>query len=191
MGGWKGYRTAASISLALLLLVGSTPVHAVPQVKKLRALVQRGEKAPAFSLEDVDGRPVSFRPGRGRAALVVFWSVFCPMCKEMMPGINRFSERHGGTVRVVAVNLDGKRFSNAVRAWMKESTPRFPVGLDELRDDFFVASDPFGVEKTPTAILVDEAGRVRGAWAAEGIRDFERDADRIVADLQKSASAKQ
>ncbi len=184
-------RSAASALLALLLLAASWPVHAVSEGRKLRTLVQRGEKAPGFSLEDVDGKPVSFRPGRGKASLVVFWSVFCPMCREIMPGINRFTERHGKTVRVVTVNLDGKRFSNAVRACVKEAALRFPIGLDEVRDDFFVASDPFGVEKTPTAVLVDEAGRVRETWTAEGIREFERNSDRIVSELQKSASAKQ
>lgn len=184
----SGVRAAASL-LLLTTFIALAPSLAAAEAQKLRTLVTPGESAFGFSLKDVDGKAVTYRPGRGKAALIVFWSVFCPMCREMMPAIDRFAERHGTTVRVVGVNLDGKRFTNAVRAWMKETSPRFPVGLDEIRDDFFIASDPYGVEKTPTAVLVDQAGRVHGAWAAEALREFERNADAIVAQLQKRPGA--
>jgi cytochrome oxidase Cu insertion factor (SCO1/SenC/PrrC family) len=174
--------------LVPLLLLAALPARAADGQEALRALVRTGEKAPAFSLRDVDGNDVSFRPGDGKPALVVFWSVFCPMCRELMPGINGFAARHGATVRVVGVNLDGRRFTGAVRAYLAETALRFPVGLDDLRGDFFVASDPFGVEKTPTAVLVDGGGTVRGAWAAEKMREFLSDADSIVSPLQQGAS---
>ena len=181
-------RWAAAAVLAPLLLLGSPPARAADGQEAFRALVKTGEKAPAFSLRDVDGNDVSFRPGDGQAILIVFWSVFCPLCRELMPGVNGFAGRHGATIRVVGVNLDGKRFSAAVRSYLAETALRFPVGLDDLRGDFFIASDPFGVEKTPTAVLVDDGGTVRGAWAADRIRDFLVEADSIVAPLQKGAS---
>jgi cytochrome oxidase Cu insertion factor (SCO1/SenC/PrrC family) len=174
-------------ALIFLLLPLLATAHAAGDQQKLRPLLHTGEKAPGFSLKDVDGKTVVFRPGQGKPALVVFWSVFCPMCREIMPGIERFAGRHGKTVRVIAVNLDGKRFTNAVRAWMKETTPGFQVGLDELRDDYFVASDPYGLEKTPTVVLVDGNGIVRGAWEAEGTRAFEKNADALVGSLRNDA----
>jgi len=186
----RGGQIVASVLLLTLLIAGVSAVSAA-EMRKLRTLVHPGEKAPGFSLKDVDGKTVTFRPGGGKAALLVFSSVFCPMCREMMPGIDRFATRHGKTIRVVGVNLDGKRFSNAVRAWMKETSPRYPVGLDEISNDFFVASDPYGVEKTPTAVLVDGNGLVHGAWAAEALRDFERNGDAIVATLIKTPAARQ
>jgi thiol-disulfide isomerase/thioredoxin len=177
-------RVAAAVLVSLLLL-HPLPARAADGQEALRSLVKTGEKAPAFSLRDVDGNDVSFRPGDGRAALVVFWSVFCPTCRELMPEINGFAARHGGAVRVVGVNLDGRRFTGNVRSYLAETALRFPVGLDDLRGDFFIASDPFGVEKTPTAVLVDGGGTVRGAWAAGRIREFLSEADAIVATLQQ------
>ena len=177
--------------LLFLLLPVLAPTLVMGEQQTLRPLLRPGEKAPGFSLKDIDGKAIAFRPGHGKPALVVFWSVFCPMCKEMMPEIERFSARHGKTVRVIAVNLDGKRFTNAVRAWLKETCPRFPVGLDELRDDYFVSSDPYGVEKTPTVVLIDGNGFVRGAWAAESALEFEKYADALVGGLQKGTTPRQ
>lgn len=179
-------RGIPALLLVLFLLVPAVPAGAA-EMQALRPLVHAGEKAPGFSLKDLDGKEVAFRPGTGKPALIAFWSVFCPTCKELVPEIDKSSVRHGAAVRVIGVNLDGKRFTNAIRSFLKETGLRMPVGLDDLRNDFFVASDPFGVEKTPTLVLVDGAGVVRGAWAAERIRDFLKDADAIVADLKKAS----
>ncbi|HEX9205111.1 MAG TPA: TlpA disulfide reductase family protein [Candidatus Deferrimicrobiaceae bacterium] len=180
---WK-----AGAAVLALLLSASLPSPSLAGEGDLRPLLSAGEKAPGFSLRDVDGNEVHFPPGDGRPALVVFWSVFCPMCRELMPGIGDFAVRHGAAVRVIGVNLDGSRFAGSVRDYLREMALPFPVGLDALRGDLFIASDPFGVEKTPTAVLVDGGGTVRGAWAAEKVREFLSEADSIVAALQKGAS---
>ncbi|MBI5904412.1 MAG: TlpA family protein disulfide reductase [Deltaproteobacteria bacterium] len=186
MPGIVRRRIGAVVVAASVLAAAASGVGA--EMQALRPLVRSGEKAPGFSLKDIDGKDVSFRPGSGKPTLVVFWSVFCPTCKELVPEIDGYGTRRGASLRTVGVNLDGKRFSNAVRSFRKETGLRMPVGLDDLRNDFFIASDPYGVEKTPTAVLVDGAGVVRGAWTADRIREFLTNADAIVAGLKKGDS---
>lgn len=151
----------------------------------LRKLVQSGEMAPGFALQDIDGRTVSVTPGDGKPSLIVFFSVFCPLCRELAPSIRTIASRGDGTVRVVGVNLDGRRFAGAVRSFVAEYGFGFPVLLDEVRDDMFLASDPYGVDKTPTAVLIDGRGTVRGAYAADKVRELVRDFDRIAAGLER------
>ncbi len=173
---------------ALLLLVApaaAAPGDERPAAAALRSLVRPGERAPAFALPDLDGRRMSLTPGDGRPSLVVFFSVFCPLCRELAPAVAGIATRSGAALRVVGVNLDGQRFSGAVRSFVEEQRFTFPVLLDEIRDDMFLASDPYGVEKTPTAVLVDARGIVREALAGEAMRDFLRDFDRAVAGLDK------
>lgn len=173
---------------ALLLLAApaaAAPGDERPAAAALRSLVHPGERAPAFALPDLDGRRVSVTPGDGKPSLIVFFSVFCPLCSEFAPAIAGIASRSGPAFGVVGVNLDGQRFSGTVRAFVEEQRFRFPVLLDEIRDDTFLASDPYGVEKTPTAVLVDARGIVREAMAGEAMRDFLRDFDRAVAGLGK------
>ncbi len=181
----------------LLVLASLFCLLAVPAAARasgtaaLRPLVKPGEKASRFTLKTLDGKSVTFRPGDGKAALLVFWSAFCPLCRELTPSVSEIARRHAPTLRVIGVNLDGQRFRNAVTAFVKENEVGFPVLLDDIRDDLFVASDPYGVEKTPTAVLVDGSGVIRAAFAAESMRGFLKSFDRFVSDLEKGHPVKQ
>lgn len=152
----------------------------------LRTLVRPGETAPAFALDDIDGRKTTFSPGGGMPSLVIFFSAFCPLCRELAPSVADIAARGEGKVRVIGVNLDGKRFAAAVRTFVASYGFRFPVLLDEIRDDLFVASDRYGVDKTPTAVLVDGRGNVSGSFAAERMRDLVKDFDRLVAEAPRN-----
>lgn len=179
-------RSPVVLAVLLVHLLGISPGAAHgDEVASLRPLVHPGEKAKAFTLKELDGKPVRYQPGGGKSSIVVFWSAFCPLCRELTPSINDIVRRHGGAIRIVSVNLDGKRFQNAVRSFVKENGITYPVLLDEIRDDLFTASDPYGVEKTPTVVVVDGSGIVRSAYAAERMREFIRDVDQIAADLSK------
>ncbi len=177
--------------LASLLFLVAVAANALPSgTAALRPLVKPGEKASSFTLKTLDGKSMTFRPGDGKAALLVFWSAFCPLCRELTPSVSGIARRHAPRVRVIGVNLDGHRFRNAVTAFVKENEVAFPILLDDIRDDLFVASDPYGVEKTPTAVLVDGSGVVRAAFAAESMRGFLGSFDRFLSDLEKGHAVK-
>lgn len=178
-------------AVAVLLLVAAGAASSAEGVDSagaagLRTLLQPGEAAPAFALDDIDGRKTTFSPGGGVPSLVVFFSAFCPLCRELAPSVAEIAARGEGKVRVIGVNLDGKRFAAAVRAFVATYGFRFPVLLDEIRDDLFVASDRYGVDKTPTAVLVDGRGNVNGSFAAEKMRDLGKAFDRLVAEAPRN-----
>jgi len=171
-----------------LLASVSNPCAAEDAVAALRPLVHPGERAPSFTLNRLDGDPVAFVPGGGTPSLLVFWSAFCPLCRELTPDLVSLSKRHGNSVRFLSVNLDGDRFKNAIRSFVKENGVSYPVLLDDIRNDFFIASDPYGISKTPTAILVDAGGIVHGAYAAEAMRELIRDFDQVSSSVRKKST---
>lgn len=179
------FRITAVFLLLTVVAARTAAEVAGGEATPLRKLVQPGEKAPAFALEDLDGRKMAVNPGGGMPSLIVFFSAFCPLCRELAPSVREIASRGNGAIRVVAVNLDGKRFAGAVRSFIAEYGFRFPVLLDEIRNDMFLASDPYGVDKTPTAVLIDGRGAVYGSYAADRMRDLVREFDRIVAGLKK------
>lgn len=181
------------ILAALFLMVAASTTTGTAfgaDMTALRSLVGPGEPAPPFTLEDLDGKTAAFRAGNGKPSLIVFWTVFCPLCRELTPAVNEIARRHRATIRLASINLDGKRFTNAVHSFVKENGITYPVLLDSLRGDFFIASDPYGVEKTPTAVLVDASGKVHSAYAAERMKEMVRKFDEIVTPLIKAKTVK-
>jgi thiol-disulfide isomerase/thioredoxin len=189
-------RTAAAAfpvvlaALFVMVVASATGTAAGKEMTELRSLIGPGEEAPAFTLKTLDGKTVVFRPGGGKPSLVVFWSAFCPLCRELTPAINDVARRHGSRIRLASVNLDGKRFTNAVQSFVKENGIRYPILLDSLRGDFFIASDPYGVAKTPTAVLVDDSGKVHSAYAAEEMKKLFANPDEIMTLLKKGHAVK-
>jgi peroxiredoxin len=184
-----GFLRKAAVSTAALFILASAfcPSSRAEgdSPSPLRSIINAGEKAPGFTLKDLDGKNVSFRPGSGKPALLVFWSVFCPLCKELTPATSALATRSRKSLDVIGVNLDGHRFKNAVRSFLKENGMNFPVGLDDIKNDLFIASDPYGVEKTPTAVLVDGSGIVYRVYVADRMKELIRNFDGETAGLKK------
>lgn len=161
-----------------LAALAPSPLMAGEQGPALRNLVREGEPAPSFTLDRLEGGAFPYVPDGGTPSLLLFWSAFCPLCREMTPELVALSNRHRESVRFVSVNLDGHRFRSAIRSFVEDFAVPYPVLLDEIRNDLFIASDAYGISKTPTAILVDGDGIVRGAYAAEQVplllREFDQ-----------------
>ncbi|MFC1855758.1 TlpA disulfide reductase family protein, partial [Thermodesulfobacteriota bacterium] len=121
------------------------------------SIIPVGSKAPNFKLKNLAGKVYDTKDHFGKdLTLLYFWSVFCPYCKESLPKMNIMNEKFQFKgLKVLAVNLDGIAFENAVKTFIKERNIKIAVPLDELAaSEFFTAADPFGVNKTPTIFIV-------------------------------------
>ncbi len=166
----------AAILLGVLGVVGVG--EASTAVFRLR---DPGEPLPGVTLEDLEGRPHELAVPPGRPVLLFFWSVYCPNCKEAVPALVEVLRRHQGRELLVwAVNVDGDRFSNAVRAFVRDSELPFPVVYDRLEGEYLVIADPLGVSKTPTLYVAGADGKIVHRQVIE--IDFEG-LDRALADL--------
>ncbi|HEV8439341.1 MAG TPA: TlpA disulfide reductase family protein [Methylomirabilota bacterium] len=124
-----------------------------------------GIRAPAFTLADVDGGPLSLSDLRGRPVVLNFWASWCVPCEMEMPALQRLQDTAGsGTVAVVAVNV--RESAARVKDWGRGRAIRFRLLLDL---DGAVTSR-YAVEALPFTVLIDGRGDVRAV--AEGPRDW-------------------
>ncbi len=115
-----------------------------------------GDSAPEFQLAQQDGSPVSPRALRGRPAVLVFWTAWCPSCKEEAPHINELAAKYEPQgVRVVGINI-------------QDSPARLAGGVKDFGIKYGVASDAdasvarrYKVIGTPTVVFLDKQGVVR------------------------------
>lgn len=147
--------------VALLLLGLALAGRAAADTEMFR-LREPGEPLPSMTLNDMAGVPHTIDPAAaGQPVLLFFWSVYCPNCKEAMPGLVELATGAAGAqAQVWAINVDGERFSNAVKVYVRDMELPFPAVYDRLEGEYLVAADPLGVSKTPTLYLADREGRI-------------------------------
>ncbi|GAB4259396.1 MAG: hypothetical protein Kow0092_07620 [Deferrisomatales bacterium] len=126
-------------------------------------MLEVGDAAPPFTLEDLAGRAVSVGgPSSDKVHLLVFWSIFCEPCKAEMPLIQRLYEKYAGKgLEVVAVAMDGEPMRKSIEGLVKQLGFTFRVVIDKLTpDESFVVADPYGVAGTPTIYIVAQDGKI-------------------------------
>ncbi|MEW6434140.1 MAG: TlpA disulfide reductase family protein [Myxococcota bacterium] len=145
-----------SAVIVVLLLAGAA-VMGWQEVEASRRLPD-DSPAPDFTLERLEGGPVTLSALRGNVVLVDFWATWCPPCREEMPYLVKLAKQYEGQgVRLVAV-------SNDDLDEQKEAVGHFVEGLPALKP--FVAfgtpevSAGYLVRALPTLYVIDRQGHI-------------------------------
>ena len=145
------------------------------------ASIEAGDRLPALSVQDWDGKPVSLERYAGKPLVIDFWASWCGTCKAALPALDAVARRqreHG--VVVIAINIDRNR--QAAESWLDANLRDRTVTL--LHDAQGTALARFGAEGMPAVYVVDRQGVVRFAeagYAPERIEAVERAIENVVA----------
>ncbi|MFS0654885.1 TlpA family protein disulfide reductase [Bacillus sp. 179-C3.3 HS] len=141
-------------SAVLLVLIGLF-VWNLLEPKEPAIGLEKGDEAPDFQLETLDGQTVSLSDYRGKKVLVNFWATWCQPCRTEMPDLDAIRSEND-QVEVLAVNLTTTEKSvEHVRSFKDELKLSFPVLLDEKG-----IQARYQVLSYPTTYILDEKGRI-------------------------------
>lgn len=106
----SGGRTRSRVSrlpyVAAVLLMGALVVVAWVARDSFTPVVA-GEPAPEFTVQDLDGQPVTLDDYRGKVVLLNIWATWCPPCREEMPSMESLYETIGSEdFAILAVSVD-------------------------------------------------------------------------------------
>ncbi len=118
----------------------STPVPA-----KQRTKLVAGSLAPEIVLSAPEGYSISLSAQLGRRMLVIFWSELCPPCDELIERVQDLSNR---VPDVLIIGRDG------------DSRPSIAGNVQYGTQDRRAAAVAFGLPQTPSAVLINETGRL-------------------------------
>jgi peroxiredoxin len=125
---------------------------------------QVGEKAPTFSLKDVDGKQVNLADMVGKNPLVlVFWGTWCPHCVAEVPALKKMQDQYKGKgVNIVSVAVRHPTeklevFPKNTAAFVKTNKMNYTV----LLDGEYTAANLYHIEGVPTLLVLDKEGVIR------------------------------
>jgi peroxiredoxin len=135
-------------------LLASIPLLAL----LLAAPASAADRAPGFTLRDIDGRSVSLSQFAGQVVLISFWATWCTPCQAEMPHLQRFHDQYRSQgFTVLSINTDDPRSASQVKPIVKAKQLTFPVLLD--RETTVVGL--FNPAKTlPFSVLIDRQGAI-------------------------------
>ncbi|MBI4469759.1 MAG: redoxin domain-containing protein [Acidobacteria bacterium] len=121
-----------------------------------------GDPAPNFLLPDIEGNVVKTEDLLGHDTLLLFWNPGCPWCQKLTTDLRGF-EQHPPkrAARLVFISTGD---SEKIRAMNRLFTSQ------QLYDSEMDTGALFGTSSTPSAVLIDEDGRI-ASGVATGPRD--------------------
>jgi len=114
--------------------------------------------APAFTLEDREGRRVSLARFRGAPLLIDFWASWCGPCRRSMPAIEQLYRKYRERgLQVVGINIEGR--STATLDYLNAGGYTFPILFDSGNWNSPVARS-YRVSSIPRTFLIDGDGNI-------------------------------
>lgn len=116
--------------------------------------LNKGEKAPDFELETLDGEKVK-SDFEGEKLILNFWATWCPPCRAEIPDMQKFHEEKDATI--LAVNITSTEQSlDQVEEFLDEYGVTFTV----LSDTDAEISTLYNASALPTSYLINSKGEI-------------------------------
>jgi thiol-disulfide isomerase/thioredoxin len=136
----------------------SHPASSAHPVESAVPAGEIGSRLPDFSVNDLQGHPISSADLRGKVVLVDFWATWCQPCKKEMPGYQKLLDRYGPQgFAVIGFKFDTMMDTEDPIQFAKKLGIHYPLAVasDDLKDKFG------GILGLPTTMLFDRQGILR------------------------------
>jgi thiol-disulfide isomerase/thioredoxin len=131
------------------------------------------EKAPTFTLDEVDGDTFSLQQFQGRVVVLDLFATWCGPCETQMGELNKLRAAYSASeVVIISIDVDQRETTQDVREFR-----------DKFHADWTFARDTDGVggkynaKNIPTLALIDKDGNL--VWRHAGVTGFEELSARI------------
>ena len=137
-----------------------------------RAQAKVGEPAPAFTLQDQDGQPVTLESFKGKTVVLEWFNNECPYVQKFYTGgdMNRLAEEYASRDVVwLAVNSTKSKDNAANKAIAGEWKIARPI----LNDATGVTGKAYGAKTTPHMYVINPQGTLVYAGAIDDKKSAE------------------
>lgn len=155
------------MKLALLAVVAIASTELYLARARNAAKVPSGVEAPAFTLPDTGGQPVTLASLKGKVVAVNFWATWCGPCQEEIPDLAKVYAAH----RSKCFEMLGVAEESGARDEVVAVATKLGVNYPVLLDDEGKAGDAYKIPGYPRTFLIDVDGRIRKVFEGAVERD--------------------
>jgi peroxiredoxin len=128
--------------------------------KKIQDALAVGTQFPNFTVQDLQGKPLSVANDKGKIVLIDFWATWCEPCVEEMPNVEKlYQQDHDKGFDIIGVSLDQQKAK--LTSFIKENNMAWPQYFDGKGGDSVLVKQ-YGIETIPATFLLDKDGKIIG-----------------------------
>jgi cytochrome c biogenesis protein CcmG/thiol:disulfide interchange protein DsbE len=116
--------------------------------------------APELTLTDMQGVSRSLADYRGQVVLINLWATWCPPCKDEMPTLQAFYDKHKDRGFIIIAINDGDPEPDVLQ-FVRDYKLTFPVWLDPTH---IATEKAFKTLNLPSSFVIDREGTIRLRW---------------------------
>lgn len=117
-----------------------------------------GKPAPAFEVTTLNGQRFKSSDSEDEVLIVNFWATWCTFCREEMPALETYFQRHRSQgLRVLAVSMDAPEEDDKVREIMRSYSYPGALGREGNLKGFG------RIWRLPMTFVIDRQGVLRNA----------------------------
>jgi len=118
-----------------------------------------GSPAAAFSLQDLNGKPLTLADYSGKVVLLNFWATWCTPCRGEIPQFVDFQNTYGSQgLQLIGISMDDD--PTPVRAFYQQFKMNYPVAIGSAS----LAESYGGVLGLPVTLLIGRDGRIAARY---------------------------
>jgi len=163
--------SAKSSPIALFLEPQKEYVERSLAAERRKMELQSGNvEAPDFTLNNVEGKPVSLRDFRGKWVIIDFWGSWCPWCIKGFPKLKDAYSKYRPNLEIVGVACNDTReaWENALK---KYELPW--VNIYNPEENGGKLLENYAVDGFPTKAIINPEGKIVNITTGENPSFFE------------------
>ena len=138
------------------------------------------EPAPDFTLNDLEGQPVTLSSYAGKVVILDFWATWCAPCRYEVPHLVELQERFGARgLQVLGVTLDRVQTAGDVDPFSRRYSMNYPILWAETS-----VLEMYDVLSIPVTLLITRDGKIYRRFTGFGGNT----ADKMTSSLQQLLS---
>jgi thiol-disulfide isomerase/thioredoxin len=119
-------------------------------------------EAPDFTLNDINGKPLTLSSLRGKYVVLDFWGSWCIWCIKGMPKMKEYYAKYAGKLEILGIDCN-----DSEEKWKAAVAEHQLPWLHVYNNDESGLLEKYGIEGFPTKVVIDPEGHVANVVVGE------------------------
>jgi len=129
------------------------------------ATALKGQPAPDFKLQTLDGKDLKLSDMKGKVTVIDFWATWCPPCRKSLPHIQKIATDSDLAKKGLVVwAVNAQETNDKAEPFMKENKYTFTVPMGRQG----TAMNSYRVTGIPTTVVVGRDGIIKDLFVGFG-----------------------